>query len=912
MDSFNSNIILRNNTGNKPKASLINGFVVRTNTFRTIFSEIKSAKSKHDNYVIIGQRGAGKTTLLYRLKYAIEDDEKLNKVIIPIMFSEEQYNLIDLYSLWENIADYLENVIGFELLASEISSLKGSYTIKESQAYDLLKSQLALNKKTITLFIENIDAFFKKIGKDGQARLHSVLSEGNLIRLICSSTFYFDSINSEKEVFHDFFTVVQLNGLSKSESIILLNKLAEQYNSSEHIKNVIEKYPKRLESLRRLTGGNPRIISYLFQIFLDNEDGKAIVDLYKLLDNITFLYKSELDQLSPQQQRIIDSIARSWDAVSTKEISANTGIDGKTVSSVLNALEKNQVVEIVATKTKNKLYRLKDRFLNIWYLMRFGKNKERADVVWLVRFYDAWCDKTELSNHIDQYINNLREGTYDIAAALDMGNVFLSCANVPQDVKYDIYRTTKAILPLDKVKDLKMSRTLLYKSVTKLFEHKKYDEAIEVLSELGDDEKYYDIASFLYYKKGDVVKSIEYAIKLYDITPSSERAMQIASMYEEIDNFNRAIQYYKLAVSHDCYDAYLNLGLLYSNMGNDTEAEKNFKLGIKHDVEKSYNALATLYYKADRLEEGAKILENAIERGVVFKGLKNNLALIYHKQNRMSKAATILNDAVQEGNTDAYISLGIMELIKEEPDFDAAKELFLKAIHGGNVNGYHHLGQLYLEYDMIEESEKCLLEGYAKEDPDSAHLLGHIYSQRDEWDKGKIHFLKSIEWGRISTLRCLSRGAIFRKKSREKDSLIQLFEKHIEEIRGKLAMEMMYAIVLLWNKEVDKALGVFQAQRTKILLALEGNKDENLRNRVIDDVTQFFIMLMSIKEFNIAFDLFKTDDFKYKQILKPVYYSLMNFMKNEHPNEYLKAGDELKEAIEEIIETVDDYKALLN
>lgn len=102
-----TDVLLRNNTGNKSKDSLIEGFVIRTKEFENLFSNIRKSKKQHNqHFLIIGQRGAGKTTLLHRLNYAIEDDSELSAVTIPIIFSEEQYHLSELTNLWESIAGW--------------------------------------------------------------------------------------------------------------------------------------------------------------------------------------------------------------------------------------------------------------------------------------------------------------------------------------------------------------------------------------------------------------------------------------------------------------------------------------------------------------------------------------------------------------------------------------------------------------------------------------------------------------------------------------------------------------------------------------------------------------------------------------------------------------------------------------
>ena len=44
------------------------------------------------------------------------------------------------------------------------------------------------------------------------------------------------------------------------------------------------------------------------------------------------------------------------------------------------------------------------------------------------------------------------------------------------------------------------------------------------------------------------------------------------------------------------------------------------------------------------------------------------------------------------------------------------------------------------------------------------------------------------------------------------------------------------------------------------------------------------------------------------EILKPIYFTLMSYMKEEFPDEYLKMGDEVKEIVEEIVEDIEFRK----
>ncbi|ULT39579.1 MarR family transcriptional regulator [Niabella defluvii] len=442
-------IFLRNNTGSKSKSAIVDGFVVRINEFDNIKTSLVESKTISDiqNIIVIGQRGAGKTTLMHRLSYAILDDKHLSKRYIPILFSEEQYNLSDLTNLWEAVAIGIEDNFYKENLAAKLENIIESDDEYEKESLKLLQDFLISKDKTAILFIENINFFLKKLSEDEKKRFKKIFTSNSPLRVIGSSTSYNDGTIDFGDSFYKFFNIVQLDSLTQEECEKLLIKIGQQYGEEQQIKDVIANFPGRVEALRRLTGGVPRTISYLFQIFLDNENGKAIKDLYLLIDTLTLLYKSELDQLSTQQQKVVDAIARKWDAISVREIAKRTRLESKNISSILSYLEKNQLVEKVPTSTKNHLYRIKERFMNIWYLMRFGRAHDKENVKWLVRFFDAWCDESELAKRLRKHISNLKDGKYDAIAAIDMGNTFLSCENIPDTLKEELIKTTNSVLP---------------------------------------------------------------------------------------------------------------------------------------------------------------------------------------------------------------------------------------------------------------------------------------------------------------------------------------------------------------------------------------------------------------------------------------------------------------------------------
>ena len=399
------------NPDRKSKDELIAEFVIRTEVFADIMHDLETSDMKHpeQHYLLVGQRGAGKTTLLHRIKYGINDSKKLNKWLIPIAFSEEQYNVSELANLWENVGQYLEDYEGFAGLYHEME-LHISKSNFEEKCLDILEKHLNAKKKKLVLLIDNIGDLLKKMDVLEVRRLREILQTKSFIRLIAGSPFYLESILDYQQPLFEFFKVLRLDGLNKKETENLLLKLGEVHGEKEKIERIIKETPQRIEAMRALTGGVPRTVALLFRIFIDNEHSNSIKDLEKILDAVTPLYKHRMDDLPKQQQRIVDAVARKWDAISVKELKDKVRLESKVISAQLRQLEKDQIIEKKTTDTKNHLYLLKERFWNIWFLMRYGRKDDKERVIWLVRFLESWCDNNEITKRIEAFVAKTNDG----------------------------------------------------------------------------------------------------------------------------------------------------------------------------------------------------------------------------------------------------------------------------------------------------------------------------------------------------------------------------------------------------------------------------------------------------------------------------------------------------------------------
>lgn len=459
-------------------------FVVRLNEFNEIFDDIKnsdySVPTQH--FVIIGQRGQGKTTLLRKLSLEIKNDKKLSQFLLPIQFTEEQYQIRSLCRLWEVVAEELENFYEEEfdgivdILEDEYE--KDDYELK---CFSLLESKIKKQKKNLVLLIDNIDELFGKLKEKEQKQLREILISSPSIKIIGGSTKMFEHQYDYAKPFYEFFKIVKLKGLSSEDAIKFLRTIANDEQKAK-IEEVIKNQKAKIETLLQLTGGVPRTLVILFDIFIST-DGDAFDDLLKLLDEATPLYKHRMDDLPPVLQDIVHTIALNWDGMLTKEIAQKTKLESKVVSAQLKQLQKYQIIEAVSVG-KNNIYKIEERFFNIWYLMRFGRKKDRSRVEWLVRFLSEWYSKEELedkalsliSSSKDNLINE--EYLYYMCEALSYTGVLDSEIECKlKKGSRDYFERVKS----DFQKDLTPSDKEIYNKVIPLIHENNITEAIKIL-----------------------------------------------------------------------------------------------------------------------------------------------------------------------------------------------------------------------------------------------------------------------------------------------------------------------------------------------------------------------------------------------------------------------------------------------
>lgn len=464
---------------NMNEAEFLARFVVRQEIFEDIFDDVKNTNFDvpAQHHIIVGQRGQGKTTLLRRLEIAVRDDELLSKFLLTVKFPEEQHNIRFLSRFWEEIAVTLED---YGLDAYSEMQRHTEEDDYDTENFDYLEKELKAKSKKVLVLMDNIDIFLDTLKEKEQQRLREILLTSSSILIVGGSTQMTEQHYDYGKPFYQFFKITTLEGLGRDEMTKFLCAIARE-DEKEKIEAVIAKTPEKIEALRQLTGGIPRLAVLLFDILIDDHD-TAFAQMEKLLDEITPFYQDRLSRLPATLKDITHSIAMNWDGIETAEIAKKTRLASKEASSQLQQLKKYHFIDSVASG-KNNIYKIKERFFNIWYLMRYGRKKDKERVEWLVRFLTAWYSRDELKDRSERFIGLLKSSDMGDSYAYHMGEALRYCIGNIDD-EYNLknstfdYLTSKQSNLANEVTQSSLENLL---EATKLADHGKPKEAIALL-----------------------------------------------------------------------------------------------------------------------------------------------------------------------------------------------------------------------------------------------------------------------------------------------------------------------------------------------------------------------------------------------------------------------------------------------
>lgn len=392
-------------SANADAQSVKEDFLVRLHEFDIIMDDLRNspAKGSVQHYLLLGRRGSGKSTLLRRIQVEIEGDEQLNALYIPINFAEEQAGIYRLFDLLNEIIDELEdkNVQIQKPVEDDDCNL---YT---RNLFAAIHEAIAQSGKKVVLLLDNIDRIFINL-KEDSALVREMLLNFDDIKIIGGSTRMTEHFWSYDEPFYNFFRAMELKPLTSEEIKSLLLHWSQR-PGYEELKSFVENRQGQLETVRQLTDGLPRTLQFFVEILINKAHQHSYDYLKWIMDLVSPLYQERLSELPPAQRRVVLQMAFLWEAAGAKDIAAAAKMENNTVSAQMKQLVDRGIVEKIETNTKNHLYRLAERFFNLWLIFTQGSPREKRRARYLTIFMENFYDGDGLRKLAAEHLKLLEE-----------------------------------------------------------------------------------------------------------------------------------------------------------------------------------------------------------------------------------------------------------------------------------------------------------------------------------------------------------------------------------------------------------------------------------------------------------------------------------------------------------------------
>ena len=354
-------------------------FVARKDTLAEMLRLIREQTPGRpcQHMMLIGPRGMGKTTLGLRLLHEILETPELAADWQPVAFHEESYGIGDLADFWLAALRHLTRATDDPQWADRAKALPKDEKDTDRQAAYALASLMDFCKtsgKRLLLFVENLDTVLEQLSDERQVHaLRASLIERTDILLVGSANTVFEAIRSHGEPLYEFFRLFILKGLGPEETRRILAVLADGESKPE-IMEALDREHGRLETMRRLTGGNPRLVVLACRILIESPLGSAFEDLERLIDEQTPYFKARIEELPVQARRVFHCLAEGWKPMQAREVADAAKLGSSHASAQLRQLiEKGYVREVPLPNAKRTLYEVGDRFYNIYYVLRFSR-----------------------------------------------------------------------------------------------------------------------------------------------------------------------------------------------------------------------------------------------------------------------------------------------------------------------------------------------------------------------------------------------------------------------------------------------------------------------------------------------------------------------------------------------------------
>ncbi len=560
--------------------------VGRESLLKRLLQAIADAHKSLQHFLLIGPRGIGKTHLLLLLYYSVKGTitwdtyfQSLPKCWEPILFSEEHYGIGSLTELLLEILRQLREQQPNqkrERLLAHIQDVPRPGEAEREMILEYLLQRKSETGKRILLLLDNLQMILGNFSEEDQSRLRSILMSADLFMIVGSAPTLFESVLNYEAPFYNFFEIIWLKEISLEEVEALLKKRLEHDKRTDILKRFKE-YRPRIRAVVHLTGGNPRLILSLYQIFTEGEVVEVERALLRLLDELTPYFQDRMGQLSVQQRKIIEAMALADGPATPTEIAQAAHLEVNVVTTQLKRLEGMGYVRSHKEKGKREaLYDISDQLFRLWRQMRVEAGRRRLGFI--VSFLKIWFTEEEIteivSKSLGELVAQLEQAKYEQAKEIiDKLYYYREAAPAALQLRIGFGRVFGLI---DTGNLAEAERDL-----QKLQGYAQTEEEKELLSNAWNN------LGVAYSKRGEHEQAVEAYRKALEIKPDDHGAWNnLGNVYSERGEHEQAIAAYRRAIEiveeTPFPDAALRLLVLHLKLSQEEARQGDEEQAFEH------------------------------------------------------------------------------------------------------------------------------------------------------------------------------------------------------------------------------------------------------------------------------------------------------------------------------------------
>ena len=185
-----------------------------------------------------------------------------------------------------------------------------------------------------------------------------------------------------------------LDRLTAEQVFELLQRRAEFDGNERFLRDFREQRPK-IRAIVHLAGGNPRLILMLYELLSQRQVTTIVQCLRRLVDELTPLLKDEMENLPPQQRKIVHALMEKGGTAQPTDLVERTRLPLNAITTQLKRLKDAQIVEVLGGgKGRAANYTVPDKLFAIWYQMRY-LNQNRRRIELFVEVLRIWFEAEE-------------------------------------------------------------------------------------------------------------------------------------------------------------------------------------------------------------------------------------------------------------------------------------------------------------------------------------------------------------------------------------------------------------------------------------------------------------------------------------------------------------------------------------